>query len=108
MSSRAYQSLTGKLRKDDFQDHGFMSLEDTEIPQLQLHAKKLTEEGRASNCRRFLNDLTQLINSMKLWASNDGTQSTLTDVEQRREEMHLRKLLNDLETVCCCLVISVL
>ncbi|KAI0854147.1 Dynamin family-domain-containing protein [Daldinia vernicosa] len=98
VSSRAYQSLTGKLQKDDFQDHGFMSLEDTEIPQLQLHAKKLTEEGRASNCRRFLNELTQLINSMKLWASNDGTHSTLTDVEKRREEMHLRKLLNDLET----------
>ncbi|KAI1478877.1 Dynamin family-domain-containing protein [Daldinia eschscholtzii] len=98
VSSRAYQKLTGKLQKDDFQGHGFMSLEDTEIPQLQMHAKKLTEEGRASNCRRFLNDLTQLINSMKLWASNDGTQSTLTDVEKRREEMHLRKLLNDLET----------
>ncbi|KAI1659708.1 Dynamin family-domain-containing protein [Daldinia decipiens] len=98
VSSRAYQSLTGKLKKDDFQDHGFMSVEDTEIPQLQLHAKKLTEEGRASNCRRFLNDLTQLINSMKLWASSDGTQSILTDVEKRREEMHLRKLLNDLET----------
>ncbi|KAI1466884.1 Dynamin family-domain-containing protein [Daldinia caldariorum] len=92
------EKLSGKLKKDDFQGHGFMSLEDTEIPQLQSHARKLTEEGRASNCRRFLNELTQLINSMKLWTSNDGTQSTLTDVEKRREEMHLRKLLNDLET----------
>ncbi|KAI1806680.1 Dynamin family-domain-containing protein [Daldinia bambusicola] len=98
VSSRAYQKLSGKLQKDDFQGQGFMSLDDTEIPHLQLHARKLTEEGRASNCRRFLNELTQLINSMKLWASNDGTQSTLTDVEKRREEMHLRKLLNDLET----------
>ncbi|KAI0148196.1 hypothetical protein F4776DRAFT_606585 [Hypoxylon sp. NC0597] len=97
VSSRAYQKLSGRLRKDDFQGHGFMSPEDTEIPQLQQHAKKLTEARRASNCRRFLNDLTQLTNSMKLWASSDGTQSILTDVERRREEMHLRKLLNDLE-----------
>ncbi|OTA63095.1 hypothetical protein K449DRAFT_349574 [Hypoxylon sp. EC38] len=97
VSSRAYQKLSGRLRKDDFQSQGFMSPEDTEIPQLQQHAKKLTEAGRASSCRKFLNDLTQLTNSMKLWTSSDGTQSTLTDVERRREEMHLRKLLNDLE-----------
>ncbi|KAI1074397.1 hypothetical protein F5B20DRAFT_586283 [Whalleya microplaca] len=97
VSSRAYQKLSGRLKKDDFQSHGFMSMKDTEVPALQEHAKKLTEAGRASHCRRFLNDLTQLINSMKLWATNDGTQSTLTDVEKRREEMHLRKLLDDLE-----------
>ncbi|KAI1372650.1 hypothetical protein F4677DRAFT_431751 [Hypoxylon crocopeplum] len=98
VSSRAYQKINGRLQKDDFRSHGFMSAEDTEVPQLQQHAKKLTEAGRASHCRRFLNDLAQITNSMKIWATNDGTHSTLTDVEQRREEMHLRKLLNDLET----------
>lgn len=70
------------------------------MPSLQEHAKKLTEAGRASHCRRFLNDLLQLVNSMKLWAANDNTRSTLTDLEKRREEMHLRKLLDDLERVC--------
>ncbi|RYP52928.1 hypothetical protein DL768_002024 [Monosporascus sp. mg162] len=97
VSSRAYQKLCGRLRKDDFQSHGFQTVDDTEIPKLQEHAKKLTEAGRASHCRRFLNDLLQLANSMKLWAANDNTRSTLTDIEKRREEMHLRKLLDDLE-----------
>ncbi|RYP00448.1 hypothetical protein DL763_000800 [Monosporascus cannonballus] len=96
-SSRAYQKLCGRLRKDDFQSHGFQTVDDTEVPKLQEHAKKLTEAGRASHCRRFLNDLLQLVNSMKLWAANDNTRSALTDVEKRREEMHLRKLLDDLE-----------
>ncbi|KAI1408718.1 Dynamin family-domain-containing protein [Hypoxylon sp. FL1857] len=97
VSSRAYQKLRGRLQKDNFQSEGFISPEDTEIPQLQQHAKKLTEAGRASNCRRFLNDLAQLTNSMKLWASSDGMQCTLSDVERGREELHLRNLLNDLE-----------
>ncbi|KAK7739253.1 hypothetical protein SLS62_011259 [Diatrype stigma] len=97
VSSRAYQKLSGRLRKDDFRSHGYLSVDDTEVPKLQEHTRKLTEAGRASHCRRFLNDLLQLVNSMKLWAANDSTRSTLTDLEKRREEMHLRKLLDDLE-----------
>ncbi|KAI1780219.1 hypothetical protein F4818DRAFT_437499 [Hypoxylon cercidicola] len=97
VSSRAYQKLSGRLQKDDFRSDGFMSPEDTEIPQLQQHTQRLTEAGRKRHCRSFLNELVQLINSMKLWTTNDETQCTLTDGEKRREEMHLRKLLNDLE-----------
>ncbi|KAI1117954.1 hypothetical protein F5Y14DRAFT_400633 [Nemania sp. NC0429] len=97
VSSRAYQKLSGRLVKDDFQSHGFLSVEDTEVPKLQEHARKLTEAGRTSHCRRLLNDLSQLINSMRLWSRNDGTQSTLTDGEKRQEEQHLNKLLNNLE-----------
>lgn len=100
ISSRAYQKLSGRLRKDDFQSHGFASVDDTEVPKLQEHAKKLTEKGRASHCRRFLNNFLQLVNSMKLWAASDNSRSTLTDLEKRREEMHLTKLLNDLKKVC--------
>ena len=76
-----------------------MSAEDTEVPQLQEHAKKLTVAGRMSSCRRFLNDLNGLLNSMTFWATNDGTRSILTDNEKRKEESHLRKLLKDLEKV---------
>ncbi|KAI1640119.1 hypothetical protein F4809DRAFT_562582 [Biscogniauxia mediterranea] len=97
VSSRAYQKLRGRLLKDNFRSDGFSSPEDTEVPQLQEHAKKLTEAGRASHCRQLLNDLAQLANSMKLWSANDGTMSHLTDSEKRREELHLRKLLDDLE-----------
>ncbi|KAI0456489.1 hypothetical protein F5B21DRAFT_467908 [Xylaria acuta] len=97
VSSRAYQKLSGKLEKDDFQSHGFLSMEDTEIPKLQKHTKKLTEASRMSHCRRFLNDLSQLANSMKLWSANDGNGSHLTDDQKRREEQHLKKLLDHLD-----------
>ncbi|KAI0402774.1 hypothetical protein F4802DRAFT_574370 [Xylaria palmicola] len=96
VSSRAYQKLSGKLEKDDFQSHGFQSPMDTEIPQLQEHAKKLTEAVRTNHCRHFLNDLCLLVNSMNLWAANDGTRSNLTDSEKRREAQHLTKLLDHL------------
>lgn len=99
VSSRAYQKMTGKLQKDGFQSQGYMTTADTEIPQLQKHAKKLTEAGRMSNSRQFLNDLDQLLNSMKLWAYNDGNRCTLTDSEKRREERHLHTLLDTLEKV---------
>ncbi|KAI0432051.1 hypothetical protein F5Y09DRAFT_302853 [Xylaria sp. FL1042] len=97
VSSRAYQKLSGKLEKDDFQSYGFRSVEDTEIPKLQQHAKKLTEAGRANHCRQFLNELSQLINSMKLSSAANDTTSNLTEDEKSREEKHLKKLLEHLE-----------
>ncbi|KAK3352312.1 hypothetical protein B0T25DRAFT_181918 [Lasiosphaeria hispida] len=97
VSSRAFQKLVGKLQKDDFNGSGFQSVEDTEVPQLQAHARKLTEHGRAANCRRFLSELMQLLSSMAMWAANDGTRSGLTDGEKQEEEARLRSLLDDIE-----------
>ncbi|KAK0714662.1 hypothetical protein B0H67DRAFT_488640 [Lasiosphaeris hirsuta] len=97
VSSRAFQKLAGKLQKDDFNSSGFQSVEDTEVPQLQAHARKLTEHGRAANCRRFLNELMQLLSSMTMWAANDGTRSGLTDGEKQEEETRLRSLLGSIE-----------
>lgn len=100
VSSRAFQSLSGRLKKDNINSSGFLTLEDTEIPQLQAHAKKLTESSRLANGRRFLNELLQLVNSMKMWASNDGSQSALTDRDKLREENRLRTQLQKIEAVC--------
>ncbi|KAK1752155.1 hypothetical protein QBC47DRAFT_306133 [Echria macrotheca] len=97
VSSRAFQGLSGRLQKDDVNSSGFQSVDDTEIPQLQAHARKLTEGGRAANSRRFLNDLLQLINSLNMWASNDGTQIGLTAEEKRAEEAAIRSQLQVLE-----------
>lgn len=55
-SSRAYQKMSGRLQRDSTVP-GFRSTDETEIPQLQQHCKKLTEGVRASNCRRFLTNL---------------------------------------------------
>lgn len=58
VSSRAYQQLRGRLKKDNFSNDGFKSVEDTEVPKLQEHARKMTEAGRALNSRVFLNDMS--------------------------------------------------
>lgn len=99
MSSRAYQKLSGKLPKDDFQSYGYRNARDTEIPQLREHAQNLTEAGRTAHYRQFLNDLNQLMNSIDLWASKDGTQSTLTDSEKARKKENLKRLLCELAKV---------
>lgn len=44
VSSRAYQNLSGRLRKDPAVP-GFQTIEETEMPQLQAHCKELTKEG---------------------------------------------------------------
>lgn len=100
VSSRAYQQLRGRLKKDNFSNDGFKSVEDTEVPKLQEHARKMTEAGRALNSRVFLNDMSQLLTSMKLWADNDGTsQSTKADRqgEQARLTEHLAQLDGNLQ-----------
>lgn len=98
VSSRAYQSMSGRLSKDHARYDGFLEPSDTEIPQLQQHARKLTEAGRARHCRAFLNDLSQLLNSMKLWATMDGSKS-LSGSERKKEAKLLGSLLQQLDKV---------
>ncbi|KAK8100857.1 hypothetical protein PG999_011231 [Apiospora kogelbergensis] len=97
ISSRAFQKLSGRLEKDDFDSHGFM-LTPVQVPQLQSHAKKLTESGRIAHYKEFLNNLLRLMYSMNLWVTNEGT-SSLSTAEKRSEEIHLRKLLSELKDV---------
>jgi hypothetical protein len=98
VSSRGYQKLQGRLRKDPTVP-GFETIEETEIPQLQAHCKQLTGKGRAANCKRFINNLSQLLNSLAIWASNDGTGANMTPEQRAREERYLHKGLKELESV---------
>ncbi|PCG92705.1 Hypothetical protein PENO1_087350 [Penicillium occitanis (nom. inval.)] len=75
VSSRAYQKLSGRFQKEA-NVPGFRTVEETEVPQLQAHCKKLTEASREANSRRFLNALDQLLNSLRLVTSSDGLQVT--------------------------------
>lgn len=84
VSARAYQKLSGRLEKDPVQIDGFAFLEDTEIPQLQEHAKRLTERGRISTCQLFLNELSQLLNSMRLWTA--GSTCMAVSKDQKLDE----------------------
>ncbi|KAG8526802.1 uncharacterized protein KY384_008231 [Bacidia gigantensis] len=97
VSSRSYQKLQGRFRKEPAVP-GFSKLDETEIPALQAHCEKLTETGRAANCRSFINKLSQLLNSLTLWASNDGTGANLSADQQAREARYLQKGLDGLET----------
>ena len=97
VSSRAYQKLQGRLAKDNVNAPGFRSVEETEVPQLQAHCKKLTEAGRASSCRAFLTNFSQTLNSLRLWASNDGTGLNLTDAQLPAESRFPKLRLNTLE-----------
>ena len=95
-SSRAYQQMSGRLQRDSTVP-GFRSTEETEIPQLQKHCKSLTEGVRASNCRRFLTDIQQFLNSLSIWSSNDGTGLKISDAQQRVEHKFLKTRLNQLD-----------
>lgn len=86
VSSRGYQKLRGRLRKDG-DPPVFQNVEQTGIPALQAHCEKLTEEGRTMTARRFLTNLSQLCNSLSLWSTSDGTASHLS-VDQKAKEAH--------------------
>lgn len=96
VSSRAYQKLSGRMLRDA-NVPGFRTAEETEVPQLKAHCKKLTEGGRASNCRRFLTDLSQLINSLTLWSSNDGTGINISSAQMATESRFLKARLQNLD-----------
>jgi len=95
-SSRAYQQMRGR-QQDDAPILGFRNPEETEIPQLQQHCKMLTEGVRASNCRRFLTEIQQNLNSLSMWAQNDGSSLRFTDAQRRAEHKFLKSKLDGLD-----------
>ena len=58
----------------------------------------MTEAKRASNCRRFLTDLSQLLNSLSLWASDNGTGLKLSSENLAAEAQFLKSRLARLES----------
>lgn len=98
VSARAYQKLSGYLQKDLIQVDGFPTAEDTELPSLQEHTKRIAQTDRAVNCRRFLRSLDQLLNSMKLWASSDAGVK-LSREEQKADDAFIRTELEGLKKV---------
>ncbi|KAL8899294.1 MAG: hypothetical protein Q9207_006271 [Kuettlingeria erythrocarpa] len=97
VSSRGYQKLRGRHRKDPYVA-GFTNIEETEIPALQAHCEKLTETGREANCRAFINKMNSLLNSLTLWASSDGTGANLSPEQKDREARFLQKGMDGLES----------
>ena len=96
VSSRAYQKMCGRLPKDGAV-LGFLTRKETEIPQLRLHCKKLTKDGRIQTARAFLLALYQLLATFNLWASNDGTSQGVTDDNPRTYITYVESKLKELE-----------
>ncbi|KAE8844038.1 hypothetical protein HRS9122_05141 [Pyrenophora teres f. teres] len=95
VSSRAYQKMCGRMHKDD-PVPGFIAPDETEIPQLQAHCRKLTEAGRLQFSRAFLINLAQMLTTFELWLSNDGTGVTMTEENKQEEVSYLRRRLSEL------------
>lgn len=105
VSARAYQRLMGRLRQES-DVPGFKSIQDTEMPQLQEHCKRLTVAGRTNACNQFLATLSQLLNSLALWAANDGTGANQTLEQKTREDRLLQQQLKSLESVSICSIFA--
>lgn len=98
VSARVYQKLAGRLEKETVNADGFTSLDDTEIPQLQEHARKLTENGRKNTSKLFLADLSQLLTSMRLWSAGN-TRAAVSQIGKQQDKEALRVCFGKLDTV---------
>ncbi|KAI2630740.1 hypothetical protein GGR54DRAFT_584008 [Hypoxylon sp. NC1633] len=95
VSSKAYQGLCGRLGRGLVQ--GFANQEDTGIPQLIAHAKKLTEAGRSSNNKSFMNGLLQVFNSLYMWCSAQYTGGAFSEEDKKAKMNFVNGALNDLD-----------
>ncbi|EXF84427.1 hypothetical protein CFIO01_02742 [Colletotrichum fioriniae PJ7] len=88
-SSLVYQKMQGLVADNDDNTPGFDTEQDTEIPQLQAHAQKLTEELRIAKYQEMLNSICQILNSIAIWAQ-DTAETTATIDGDRLKEMLAR------------------
>ncbi|KAI9653730.1 MAG: hypothetical protein M1821_006924 [Bathelium mastoideum] len=95
ISSRAYQKLSGRLKRDS-ELPGFTDIDETEVPQLRAHCIKLTEASRIEGCRTTLNSLSQLLNSLRLWSSNAGDGIEISYADRQAEGKILDRRLQSL------------
>ncbi len=98
VSSRAYQKMSGKFEKD-LDVKGFHEPEDTEVPQLQDHAKALAQLARIDNCHRFFTDLLQLLNSLMIQLVISANPLQLVEETRRKEQDHMNQNLVRLKEV---------
>jgi hypothetical protein len=108
VSSRGFQQLSGRFIGDE-RVSGFLSEEDTELPQLQEHAIEIAARAQAEHSRMFLSDSQVLMISMRLWVTQDRWEidMTLPDDAKAIELQALEAELKELSEVmpeCPCLV----
>lgn len=80
-SSQVYMKMRGFVMSEDDSTPGYISEEDTEIPQLQIHAQNLTENLRIGKHKEVLSGICQVLNSIVIWAQNEKGSSASIDIE---------------------------
>ncbi|EZF59156.1 hypothetical protein H104_07889 [Trichophyton rubrum CBS 289.86] len=97
VSSKAFQILEGRLKEHKVMK-GFITPEDTGIPQLQRYCLNLGFAARMAKHTDFLNNLGQLVNSLQLQASGQdklSLRSNQDDQELLQAEFNkLKEVLN--------------
>ncbi|KAK1676846.1 Dynamin family-domain-containing protein [Colletotrichum godetiae] len=83
-SSLVYQRMQGLVANKDDETPGFDNEEDTEIPQLQAHAQKLTENLRIAKYQEILNSICQILNPIAIWAQDTAETTATIDGERLR------------------------
>ncbi|KAM5441179.1 hypothetical protein MferCBS31731_003606 [Microsporum ferrugineum] len=100
VSSKAFQVLEGRFKGDNVAK-GFLTTEDTGIPQLQRHCLNLGAKATTLHHNNFLNNLGQLVNSLKLQASRkDGLElQKKQDYDRESLDIKLNTLGNSIHTI---------
>lgn len=96
VSSDGYQSLNDQLQGKK-KVLGFQSLEDTELPHLQAHCRRMTEAHRIAASRLFLQRCMDLLHTMKQVLSSEQLPSTRLSSEQECQLDCLNTFLEDLQ-----------
>lgn len=94
VSSRAYQELRARVSDDPSSSSpvrlsGMQHVDDTEIPQLQQHVKKISAEHEMERGRTVLQNLLQLLASLSAWAGSDGEGGGAVNFFGSGVEVHL-------------------
>lgn len=74
-SSKAFQQMSSTKRQLQTEAPGFSSLEDTEIPAVQAHAKTMSNAARSIKSKEFLNEFDTLIGTIHLFLNSGNAEA---------------------------------
>ncbi|KAK8083456.1 Nuclear GTPase SLIP-GC [Apiospora saccharicola] len=89
VSSLQYQIKKGWSTEDG--DDGFVTADDTEIPELLKHTKESAGDGSAANCKNTVSSSLHVLESLHSWATPKDNEDNLSDESMMEEEENLNQ-----------------
>lgn len=102
ISSKAYQQQRKNTQHGNLRTEGFKNLESTGIPSLQQHAKASSREGQIRSNKAYLNQFSQLLNSLTIWSRHEmsgQSKEEVSEYELRFLECKVSKLKPDFDSL---------